>query len=41
MLSFERITFLELFEQSKTDEMEMINEVLNSKRFENFKSDNR
>lgn len=37
----ERVTFLELFEQSKTTKMEMINEVLNSKRFENFKSDNR
>lgn len=36
---FERITFLELFEQSKTIEMEMINEVLNSPKFESFKSD--
>ena len=37
----ERIDYLELFEQSGSAKSEMINEVLNSKRFENFKSDNR
>lgn len=34
----ERIDYLELFEQSGSVKSEMINEVLNSKRFENFKS---
>ena len=37
----ERIDYLELFEQSRAAETEIINEVLNSKRFENFKSNNR
>jgi len=34
----DRIDYLELFEQSGSVKSEMINEVLNSKRFENFKS---
>ena len=34
----ERIDYLELFEQSGSVKSEIINEVLNSKRFENFKS---
>ena len=34
----ERIDYLELFEQSGSVKSEIINEVLNSKKFENFKS---